>query len=218
MMTRNRITNGLMVAVVAMTKKLITLFAIAGMVLALAPTAHAALLSVDFNAGTVQTGFIAGTTSGASDGGITLGITGAGGIITRGAAVDGVDPGFTYANLYNDWLYGTSVDFSISGLDANTAYEITWYSYDDNNTVYNNIITAKAGSNTTGDTLLTTSGGRVPPKANDDLAFTGTWTSTTGTLDLTNVDAFTSGVRVNGIEISAAIGGGSTPGTLIYGK
>ena len=136
MKTRNRITNVLTSAVVAMGKKLITLFAIAGMVLALVGSAHAALFSVDFDStGTsavgTQAGFVVGhALTGASDGSITLSIVG--GIWmskSPTAAVDGVDPGFTYANLYNDWLYGTSLDFSISGLDANTAYEITWYFY-----------------------------------------------------------------------------------------
>lgn len=179
------------------------------------------LLSVDFNdtvapvgPGPNQAGFTAwdeGTgwsKTNVGGSGLDVTITGAGpglgdGMYTRGNAVDGVNPGFTYADLYNDWLFGTTVDFSISGLVPNTAYEITWYSYD-GYVISGGATTfeAKAGSDTSGDTIVTqTIVASGHPTANDDLAYTGTWTSTTGTLDLTASGA-TSEVRVNGFEIS----------------
>ena len=186
------------------SKKIKTTMSLAAAMGAIAMTtsANATILSVDFDdtAGT-QAGFISGTTTAA---GPTVSISGAVGIYTRGNAVDGVDPGFTYASLYNDWLYGTTVDFSISGLDANTAYEITWYSYDGYWAGGSTTFEAKDGSDTSGDTIesltITAAG---TPTANDDMAYTGTWTSTTGTLDLTVSTAGASEVRVNGFEISA---------------
>jgi len=183
-----------------------------------AGSAHAApLLSVDFNdtAGPGnQAGFTAWdegtgwTKTDVGGSGLDVTITGAGttlgaGMYTRGAAVDGVNAGFTYANLYNDWLFGTTVDFSISGLVPNTAYEITWYSYDGWNVGGATTFKATDGSlTTTGDTIVSlTIAAAGTPTANDDMAYTGTWTTTTGTLDLTASGA-TNEVRVNGFEIS----------------
>jgi hypothetical protein len=189
--------------------------------------ANAAILSVDFNdivapVGTGQhqagftpwdegTGFSKLNVGGS---GLDVTITGVpaqlgAGMYTRGAAVDGTNAGFTYANLYNDWLFGTTLDFSISGLDADTAYEITWYSYDEYHQGGSTTFKAKDGSDTSGDTIESlTIAASAAPTANDDLAYTGTWTSTTGTLDLTASSAATNIVRVSGFEISAVSGGG----------
>jgi hypothetical protein len=172
------------------------------------------ILSVDFNdtAGAHQAGFTAwdeGTgfsKTNVGGSGLDVTITGASAMHPRGAAVDGVDAGFTYANLYNDWLYGSAgpMDFSISGLDANTEYEITWYSYDNNGSVAPHTIKATVATDTTGDTLSFTPGSSTAaPKANDDFAFTGTWISTTGTLNLTAGATSGTSSRVNGFEISA---------------
>ena len=186
-------------------------------------SAHAApLLSVDFNdtvapvgPGPNQAGFTAWdegtgwTKTNVGGSGLDVTITGAGpglgdGMYTRGNAVDGVNAGFTYADLYNDWLFGTTVDFSISGLVPNTPYEITLYSYDGYFDGGATTFGAKVGSDTSGPTIVTqTIAAAGTPTANDDMAYTGTWTSTTGTLDLTASSGATNIVRVNGFEISA---------------
>ena len=101
--------------------------------------------------------------------------------------------------------------FSISGLVPNSAYEITWYSYDGYFDGGATTFKAKAGSDTSGATIVTqTISAAGTPTANDDMAYTGTWTSTTGTLDLTASAVIAGQARVNGFEISVV----PEPGSL----
>ena len=105
----------------------------------------APFLSVDLgnSQSVVQAGFQSfnqhnqsGATYSTSEGNIYFNVAGeqmAGedGYFDRGPIPD--NPPFTYGNLYRDFAFdsdGKEMDFTMSGLIPNTAYAVTWFSYD----------------------------------------------------------------------------------------
>jgi len=199
-----------------------------------ATTAHAAVLSVDFgntNFGSVtQAGFelfnadgnssssdtrIYSTDSGDVD--VTVNgkrtADGIDGLFNRSGVTDG--GALTYAAIYNDFAYDnaasgeTTMELVLSGagITADTAYALTFYSYDTDATVTGNVVTTSynGSSGTTGSAsdLIYTIG--TNPTTNDQYSTTGLFTSdNTGTLTVTMAssvsgDVFT-GVRLNAFE------------------
>jgi len=134
-----------------------------------------------------------------------------GGFLTRSALSD--SGAFTNAALYDDFIFtngGGPISFVIDGLAANTPYELTWYVYDrfsdGGGGIYTSQITPTPGSNTTGDTVLAVFNSTAAPTANDQYAFTGTWSSSDTSLeiDISYVSRFGANfavVRANGFEV-----------------
>jgi len=142
----------------------------------------------------------------------TVSVSGQQGFFARGALPNVGD--FTYADLYKDFVYrngGGTISFVIDGLEPNAPYEITWYVYDrfddSGGGSYTGQIAPADESNTTGDTLTTTFDSTTAPTSNDQYAYTGTWSSTDGSLEIdisyvSQVGANWQVVRVNGFEFS----------------
>ena len=193
--------------------------------------ATATLLSVDMGTGDTQSGFNAMASSpvmfSTAAGNITVSETGADGFYARpGPANFGA---FTEGAFYQDFAYsntpGGVIHFDISGITANTDYQMTWYCYDyvgpgnDGITNYGtatNSIIAHPGSNTTGSSgsVTWTASDSGAPTYNGECSYTGTWRSTSTSLDIDV--AYLSGTlwpytRVNGFEMTAA----PEPSTLV---
>jgi len=179
--------------------------------------ANAALLSVDFDDDIpftetpVFVSYAQGDQPNKTFSGITVAVSGeqtavAGGFFDRGAIPD--SGGFTYGDLYRDFVFhnaGGTLSFDISGLSADTPYEITWYLYDSAGVVGTlaNRIQPRGGSNTTGNTIDATYVTGTALTSNNQFAVTGTWISTDTSLeiDVADIAGGDPEVRVNGFEL-----------------
>ncbi len=204
-------------------------------VLAMVSPAMAGFLNVDFQnttisaAGVTQSGFSAftevdganpsGKTFSTTEGSINLKVSGedtaVGGFYTRNTFLLTNSGSFTYADLYNDFLFKNSttnqIEFVLSGLAANKGYAVTFYSYD-NSTDHNPMdptydgpashsITFTGISGSGGSSSLSYTAGVAPPTTNSQYAVTAQFTSdSTGTLSIAGVDV--AYVRINGLEIA----------------
>ena len=175
----------------------------------------APFLSVDLgnSQSVVQAGFqsfsqhnAAGVTYPTSEGNIFVNVAGeqpAGedGYFDRGPISD--NPPFTYGNLYRDFAFNQAerqMVFTMSGLTANTAYAVTWFSYD-NGGAHRVTFTGINGSSGTAGPLIFT-GGVVPTENYDpDNSITALFT-TNGAGALTIRANDTGDLRVNGFEIA----------------
>ena len=172
-------------------------------------------LSVDFenSQSVTETGFqpfnqhdAAGRTYSTSEGNIFVNVAGeqpAGedGYFDRGPIPD--NGPFTYGDLYRDFAFNNNekqMVFTMSGLSANTAYSVTWFSYD---TGGSHSVTF-AGINGSGGTAgpLNFTGGVVPTENYDpDNSITALFTTnSSGALTVRATDIGT--LTVNGFEIA----------------
>ncbi|MFA7343358.1 MAG: PEP-CTERM sorting domain-containing protein [Terrimicrobiaceae bacterium] len=144
-----------------------------------------------------------------------LNSTGSGpdGVLSRDKGVLG--SGFTYSNLYRDFAFGgnTGADsfaFQIygPGLSANTAYNVTFYAYDNDNSG-TSTFTNRTGLNTgdAGTTLgtITWTGGSTFNSSTPESIFSLTSTVTSDANGRLTFGVGASGVKgkINGFEISA---------------
>jgi PEP-CTERM motif-containing protein len=193
--------------------------------------ARATFLSVDFNNSQqiTENGFVSlwggnpdsfsSATYSTSEGNVTVTVSIAGGTTgfwNRDNTILTDDGAFTYAELYNDFVFsnegGTiSIDLSGPGILANVDYDITWYSLGNccEPGPSMGVFQSDAASGTTGSTISYTWDSAIVPTSNDQFAYTGTWSSTAGTL---GIDALwvDNGIsppggqnnRVNGFQIA----------------
>ena len=198
----------------------LTCGAVVLVVLALsAAPASATLLSVDFGTGATQSGFNAMAATPATfptaAGDITVTVSGQSGFFSRGNGYPPDSGAFTQGNLYQDFAYnntygGSTISVGISGIAANTDYTMTWYIYDWTNSNVASVtdqVAAKTGSNTTGSTgnVTFTTGDAAMPMSNGQYSYTGTWRSTSTSLDI-DISYVSGGLpytRVNGFEMTA---------------
>lgn len=177
-------------------------------------------LSVDFQPDGAQTqvGFgsmvgseAAGKTFVTTEGNVTVAVSnfdsffsaGGGDVLSNGGA-------FTFANLYNDFVYsngGATLHFSISGLQANTLYQITWYGYQPGQFATNVTNSIAAAGNTTGSSGNISFDPRSAPLSNDQFGFTGVWSAPDSSLEIDIgfvSDDWVGGsaVRTNGFQLS----------------
>jgi hypothetical protein len=142
------------------------------------------------------------------------------GLFNRGPGM--VDAGsMTYADLYNDFAFkngdafgggspqSMTLTLSGAGIAANTAYDLTFYSYDDLATQGSHSVTYAAAAGTVGSAgpLAYVSG--ATPTSNGQYASTGTFTSNgAGVLTVSMTDAYSgatqsTGIRLNAFELSS---------------
>ena len=138
-----------------------------------------------------------------------------GGFFNRGGPGDA--GAMTYGELYRDFVFHNAsgtLSFDITGLTPNVEYEITWYMFD-SAAVGNlaNRVQPRGGSNTTGDSVDVAYTSGSPILSNTDFAYTGTWKSSDGSLEIDvidqaggNTEARVCGLRI--VEVPA-------PGTVI---
>ena len=194
---------------------IITCAVLAALGLCAGVVSAAPFLSVDLgnSQSVVQAGFQsfnqnnqAGVTYSTSEGGIFVNVAGeqpAGedGYFDRGSIPD--NPPFTYGDLYRDFAFNQAerqMVFTMSGLSANTAYAVTWFSYD-NGGAHRVTFTGINGSSGTAGPLIF-NGGVVPTENYDpDNSVTALFaTNGEGTLTIRAND--TGELRVNGFEIA----------------
>ena len=178
--------------------------------LATTPSVYAGFLNVDFQnsttavPGVTQTGFNSftevdganptGKTFSTTQGNINLQVSGedtaVGGFFTRSTNLLTNSGSFTYADLYNDFIFKNSttnqINFVFSGLAQNQQYQVTFFSYDnstamaDGPTSHDITFTGIDGS--TGTSAVSYTSG-VPPLTNAQYAVTAQFTTDgTGTL------------------------------------
>jgi hypothetical protein len=130
------------------------------------------------------------------------------------------DPGITntasmtLASLYNDFAFingssGQSLTLTLSGpgIEANTDYTMTFYSYDDLESQGSHSVTFAGVGDTSGSAGPLQYRGGATPTRNSQYAVTGTFTSDdAGTLTIRMTDQFltvpeATGIRLNGFEI-----------------
>ena len=196
----------------------------------------AVFLSVDFESangafpaeGDTETGFqpftnhnAAGRTYLTSEGNIFVNVLGeqpAGddGYFDRGPIADAGS--FTYGDLYRDFAFNNNekrMDFTMSGLNANTAYSLTWFSYD-NGGAHNVSFAGISGTSGSAGPLIYT-GGVLPTQNYDpDNSITALFT-TDGTGGLTVRATDTGDLRVNGFQIATVVPEPSSAAILLLG-
>ena len=174
----------------------------------------APFLSVDFgpSRSTTQTGFllfdqhnVSGRTYSTSEGDIFVNVLG-----EQPAGEDGyfdrapiADNGpFTFGDLYRDFAFNNNeklMDFTLTGLSVNTAYSVTWFSYDDGGSHSVSFAGISGSSGSVGPLNYT---GGVVPITNYDPNNAGTALFTTdGSGGLTVRATDTGDLRVNGFQI-----------------
>jgi hypothetical protein len=173
-----------------------------------------AFLSVDFQpslAGATETGFqaYAGPQSYSTTEGNLAVSDNTGQYFDRGVPTD--SGSFTYGELYRDFNYtngaGAGINYVLSGtaIHPGIQYQITWYAYDFN-AISGTTVTFSptALSNTAGSTGSVTypAGGSGVPTSDNQYSFTGIWTATDNSLEITAL-ADPGNPRVNGFEIVA---------------
>ena len=195
----------------------------------------AVFLSVDFESangpfpaeGDTETGFQpftnhngAGRTYTTTEGSIFVNVLGeqpAGddGYFDRGPIAD--TGSFTYGDLYRDFAFNNNekqMDFTLTGLLANTVYSLTWFSYDSDG-AHNVSFAGISGSS--GSAALSYTGGVVPTENYDpDNSITALFT-TDGTGGLTVRANDTGNLRVNGFEIATVVPEPSSAAILLLG-
>jgi hypothetical protein len=182
-------------------------------------TANATLIDFQTSSGVTQSGSNAVTASGQVIDGITYGFNGF--LYNRNLVSD--SGGFTFSDLYNDFVYINSagpMTLSLSGLDANSQYDIRFFSSDrfDGDlswaTDMTNIFTATTGS---GDAVEITWDRQSDPASNLMNSGLGRFTSSNaGILEFSITglvaDVDQTGnpfVRLNGLDVTAVPAPGS---------
>lgn len=140
------------------------------------------------------------------DGDLTVAITGADGLFQRGGASDAGE--FTYADLYNDFVYNnsaptdTTFNFSGAAIQPNTEYDITFWAWDfAEDGVPNRTTTLTGVSGTTGSATIDWTAAQSP-------ATNGEFTNTTryksdsqGVIQIVATD--NAHLRINGLSIQS---------------
>ncbi len=189
--------------------------ALAALGLSAGVVSAAPFLSVDFenSQSVTETGFEpfnqhnqSGRTYATSEGNIFVNVAGeqpAGedGYFDRGFIPD--DGPFTYGDLYRDYAFNNNekqMVFTMSGLSPNTAYSVTWFSYDTGGSHSVSFAGINGSSGTAGPLNFT--GGVVPTENYDpDNSITALFaTNGAGTLTVRATDVGT--LTVNGFEIA----------------
>jgi hypothetical protein len=181
-----------------------------------AGTAEAApIVQIDFGTASspLQPGFDRVDASGTVASGIT--VTSDGNFYDRGGLTD--SPPFTYSALYRDFTYvnGTSpasINIGLSGgsLTPNTAYAVTFFSYDSDNQDGNHVVTITGADGTSGTASVSYTAG-APITSNDEFAGTGIFVSdASGALNFLGTDVFTNvtdlggtGIRIDGLIVAS---------------
>lgn len=136
------------------------------------------------------------------------------GFFTRGGLSN--SGAFTFADLYNDFVFdngssGEDLTLSLSGpgIDADSDYLLTFFSFDPLSTQGDHEVTISPTSGTTGDPLTILWSGSDVPTSNEEFAATGIFQSNgLGQLNFLLTDQFsgatqTAGIRLNGFQIAA---------------
>jgi len=172
-----------------------------------------AFLSVDFNTASspTETGFqsfvpadLPSKTFSTIYGNLT--VTASGGNMTDRGGPGDSGP-FTYSELYEDfhWEVSAPINFTLSGpaIVPNSPYQITWYSWsihpgDDATTQF----ASTPASNTSGSIGSVTHLSANTPTSDLQYSFTGIWTSTDNSLEITATRLSGGGINlINGFEI-----------------
>jgi len=169
------------------------------------------LLNVDFqdSGGATESGFVSQTTTSqvhaTPDGNLTVSVGGQDGFFNRGGLSNG--GGLSIAEVYNDFVFSNSsntLSFTIDGVIPDTAYEITWYSFDRASVVDSTTDFLPTGNTTgpVGQIVYDWDDPGDDPTTNDQYSFTGVW-STTGTALTIDADIIVDQFnRVNGFQLS----------------
>ena len=206
-------------------------FLLALPLIAMTSSVSAGFLNIDFQnsttatAGVTQTGFDSftevdganpsGKTFSTSQGNVNLQVSGedaaVGGFYTRDADLLSNSGAFTYADLYNDFIFKNSttnqIDFVFLGLAHNQPYLVTFFSYDNSTAVgdgpTSHDISFTGFSGSAGTSALSYTSG-VAPSTNNQYAVAAQFTTDgTGTLSIAASDvAFP---RINGVELDIVI-------------
>lgn len=188
------------------------LLASAALTLTATAATQAAILSVDFDSGSpTETDFVSQPDNNRTFGAYTVTSStgnGDGSFFDRPSL--GNSGAFTYAELYRDFNYvataNGTIDYTVSGLAASTAYAVRVYAYDHGETGTHTVnFGPTSGSGTTGTSGAVTYVAGTAPTTNHQYSTLLTLTTDAGgvlSFTATGPNAINS-LRVNGFEVSA---------------
>ena len=201
-----------------------TLSALAGLAM-IAGSADAALLSVDLGSTTnVQTDFtgVASSSDTIGDYDFSLGTVA---FFNRNNMDDAGS--LTTATLYEDFAYingggggsgspkSTSLVLSGAGIAENTAYQLTFYSFDPVGSAGTHTVSFSGSAGTTGSAANIVWTGSTNPTTDGQYATTGTFTSDgSGVLTVTVSDSWTGATDVTGLRLNGFVLDVPEPGSL----